>query len=124
MSSTGCRKVREIPQYSGESVRGLEQVFTISLKEFSLLYAAQRDDVTKFGLDWRHVSLAEKATLQALEDKGFLFFDTHGTQKWELTEIGRAVVENAHAVAEHMRLSRRGLAEIRAFPVRSTGTSA
>lgn len=81
-----------MPQLPQEAAVNLSRFFGISIIQYAMLYACQRDDIINFGCDPQTISWAERVALHQLRTMGFVYFDLT-TGHWELTVVGRTALK-------------------------------
>lgn len=90
----------------------------ITLPEFGLLFACQRDDCAHFALNPLHIRPHEQESKRRLErDKLIVYKST--TAKWELTLLGMAVLDAVFMLSP-ANLTGIGRAEVIKFPSSET----
>ena len=107
-------RVLEMPQLPQGAVDNLNRFFGLSLIQYAMLYACQRDDIIKFGCDPHTINWAERVALRQLQVMDRVAFDIH-TGKWELTDTGREVLKLVPQFV-HVPVTKHGLAEVIPFP--------
>lgn len=114
------QRVVEIPQIPSNSVVNLKRFFSLSIFQYAMLAACERDDIIKFGCDPRTVnSWPERIALKQLANMGRIEFSTT-TGKWELLSTGKMVLELVPLLI-HLPCLKTGLAEVIPFPLTRIG---
>lgn len=122
MSTSSVRRpvasVLLMPQLASSAMAALRSC-PLSITEYSLLVACQRDDFAfKFALSPIECTDQEKTVLRQMERRGLIEFNAK-TMKWELCLPGQVFLDLVNILAHGPALIRETAAKVIEMPVRN-----